>query len=186
MQLIRNLNKGFKLLLKDKQEITFTYDFLKASLEWKRKPNKIRVDKNSELYNKSMKSFLQNDDIEMYSTDNEVKSITAERFIRTSKNKIHKHMASVSENAYIDKLDDIISEYNNTYHSTINMKPVDVESNNYIDSSEEINNNSNNNNNNNNNNKDHKYKIGDIVRTSKYKNWNFSRKKVVKNKLKRI
>ena len=180
MQLIRNLNKGFKLLLKDKQEITFTYDFLKASLEWKRKPNKIRVDKNSELYNKSMKSFLQNDDIEMYSTDNEVKSITAERFIRTSKNKIYKHMASASENAYIDKLDDIISEYNNTYHSTINMKPVDVKSNNYIDSSEEINNN------NNNNNKDPKYKIGDIVRSSKYKNWNFSRKKVVKNKLKRI
>ena len=126
-----------------------------------------------------MKSFLQNDDIEMYSTDNEVKSITAERFIRTSKNKIYKHMASASENAYIDKLDDIISEYNNTYHSTINMKPVDVKSNNYIDSSEEINNN-------NNNNKDPKYKIGDIVRSSKYKNWNFSRKKVVKNKLKRI
>ena len=129
-----------------------------------------------------MKSFLQNDDIEMYSTDNEVKSITAERFIRTSKNKIYKHMASVSENAYIDKLNDIISEHNNTYHSTINMKPVDVKSNNYIDSSEEINNN----NNNNNNNKDPKYKIGDIVRSSKYKNWNFSRKKVAKNKLKRI
>ena len=105
-----------------------------------------------------MKSFLQNNDIEMYSTHNEGKSVVAERFIRTLKNKIYKYMTSISKNVYIDKLDDIVNKYNNTYHSTIKMKPVDVKSSTYIDSSKEI------------NDKDPKFKIGDIVRISKYKN----------------
>ena len=83
----------------------------------------------------------------MYSTQNEGKSVVAERFIRSSK--IYKYMTSVS------KLDDIV---NNTSHSTINVKPVDVKSNTYIDSSKEI------------NNKDPKFKIGDIVKILKYKN----------------
>ena len=69
----------------------------------------------------------------MYSTHNEVKSVAAERFIRTLKNKIYKHMTSISKNVYIDKLDDIVNEYNNTYHRTIKMKSVDVKDNNYID-----------------------------------------------------
>ena len=56
------------------------------------KPNKIWVDKDSEFYNRSMKSFLQNNDIEMYSTHNEGKYVFAERFIRTLKNKIHKYI----------------------------------------------------------------------------------------------
>ena len=94
----------------------------------------------------------------MYSTHNEGKSVVAERFIRTLKNKIYKYMTSVSKNVYIDKLDDIVNKYNNTYHSTIKMKPVDVKSNTYIDSSKEI------------NNKNPKFKIGDIFRISKYKN----------------
>ena len=62
----------------------------------------------------------------MYSTNNEGKSIVAERFIRTLKTKIYKYMTSISKNVYIDKLDDIVNKYNNTYHSTIKMKPVDV------------------------------------------------------------
>ena len=94
----------------------------------------------------------------MYLTHNEGKSVTAERFITTLKNKIYKYMTSISKNVYIDKLDDIVNKYNNTYHSTIKMKPVDVKSNTYIDYSKEI------------NNKDPKFKIGDIVRISKYKN----------------
>ena len=69
-----------------------------------------------------MKSVLQNDDIEMYSTNNEGKSVTAERFIRTLKNKIYKYMALISKNVYIDKLDDIVNKYNITYHSAIKMK----------------------------------------------------------------
>ena len=62
----------------------------------------------------------------MYSTHNEVKSLVAERFIRTLKNKIYKHMTAVSKNVYIDKLDDIVNEYNNTYHRIIKMKPTEV------------------------------------------------------------
>ena len=62
----------------------------------------------------------------MYSTDIEGKSVVAERFIRTLKNKIYKYMTSVSENMYIDKLTDIDNEYNNTYHSSIKVKPADV------------------------------------------------------------
>ena len=73
-----------------------------------------------------MKSFLQNDDIEMYSTHNKGKSVVAERFIRTLKNKIYKYMTSVSKNVYIDKFDDIVNKYNNTYLSTIKIRPVDV------------------------------------------------------------
>ena len=68
---------------------------------------------------------------------NEGKSVIAEKFIRTLKNKIYKHMTSISTNLYTDKLDDIINKYNNTYHSTIKMKPVDVKSSPYIDSSKE-------------------------------------------------
>ena len=70
----------------------------------------------------------------MYSIPNEVKSVVAERFIRTVKTKIYKYMTSVSKNVYIGKLEDIVNEYNNTYHRTIKMKPVDVKDNTYIDS----------------------------------------------------
>ena len=69
-----------------------------------------------------MKSWLQDDNIEMYSTDNEEKSLVAERFIRTLKAKIYKYTTSMSKNVYIDKLDDIVNKCNNTYHSAIKMK----------------------------------------------------------------
>ena len=62
----------------------------------------------------------------MYSAHNEGKSVVAERFIRTLKNKIYKHMTVISKNVYFDVLDDIIDKYNNTYHSTIKMKPIEV------------------------------------------------------------
>ena len=69
----------------------------------------------------------------MYSIHNDEKSVVAERFIRTLKTKIYKHMTSVSKNVYINKLDDTLYEYNNTYHRAIKMTPVDVEDNTYID-----------------------------------------------------
>ena len=78
--------------------------------------------------------------------------------MRTFESKIYKYMTSLSKTVYIDKLDDIVNRYNNIYHRTIEMKPVDVKSNTYINSSKEINDN------------DPKFKIGDIVRISKYKN----------------
>ena len=87
----------------------------------------------------------------MYSTHNEGKSVVAERFIRTLKSKIYKYMTSMSKNVYIDKLDDI-------YHTTIKIKPIDVKDNAYINADKEI------------NNKDPKFKVGDRVRISKYKN----------------
>ena len=62
-----------------------------------------------------MKSWLKKNDIEMYSMHNEKKSVDAERFIRTSKTKTYKYMTSILKNVYIDKLDDIVSKYNNTY-----------------------------------------------------------------------
>ena len=94
----------------------------------------------------------------MYSTHNEGKSVVAERFISTLKNKIYKYMTSISRNVYIDKLDDIINEYNNTYHRTIKMEPIEVKDNAYINIGNEVNNN------------DPKLKVGDNVRISKYKN----------------
>ena len=73
-----------------------------------------------------MKSFSQNNDIKMYSTHNKGKSVVAERFIRTLKNKIYIYTTSVSKNVYIDKLDYIVNKYNNLYYNTIKIKPVDV------------------------------------------------------------
>ena len=104
-----------------------------------------------------MKSLLEKITIEMYSTHNEGKSVVAERFIRTLKNKIYKHITSISKNVYIDKLDDIVKEYKNTYHKTIKMNPVDVKDDTYIDSSKEV------------NDKDPKFQVGDHVRISKHK-----------------
>ena len=141
MQLIGKFNKGFRFLLcfiyskyvwviplKDKKDFTITNAFHKILNESNSKPNKIWVDKGSEFYNRSMKPFLQND-IEMYSTHNEGKTVVVEGSIRTLKNKIYKYMTSISKNVYIDKLHDIINKYNNIYHSTIKMEPVDVKSN---------------------------------------------------------
>ena len=81
--------------------------------ESNQKPNKTWVDKGSEFYNISFKKWLKDNDIEMYSTNNEGKSVVAERFIRTLKTKIYKYMTSISKNVYIDKLDDIVNQYNN-------------------------------------------------------------------------
>ena len=94
----------------------------------------------------------------MYSTHNEEKFVIAERFIRTLKNKIFKHMTAVSKNVYFDVLDDIVNKYNNTVHRTIKMKPIDVTDDSYAEYNEDF------------NKKDPKFKVGDHVRISKYKN----------------
>ena len=105
-----------------------------------------------------MKSFLQNNNIEIYLAHNEGKSVVAERFIRTLKNKIYKYMTSMSKSVYIDKLDDIVNKHNNTYHGVNKRKPVNVKSSTNIDFNKE------------NNKESPKFKIGDNVRISKYKN----------------
>ena len=100
---------------------------------------------------------MVDNDIVMYSTHNEGKSVIAERFIRTLKTKIYEYMTSISKNMYIDKLDDIVDEYKNTYHTTIKIKPIDVKDNTYINTDKEF------------NDKGPKFKVGDHVRISKHK-----------------
>ena len=95
----------------------------------KRKPNKIWIDQCSEFYHTHFKKWLKNNNIEIYSTHNEGNSAVAERFIRTLKNKIYKHMTVILKNVYFDVLDNIVDEYNDTYHKTIKMKPIDGKSN---------------------------------------------------------
>ena len=92
----------------------------------------------------------------MYSTHNEEKSVVAVRFIRTLRTKIYKYMTSLSKYVFIDKLDDAVSKYNNTYQSTIKKKPVHVENDTYIDFKKEV------------NDVDPKFKVGDHVRISKF------------------
>ena len=94
----------------------------------------------------------------MYSTFNEGKSVIAERFIKTLKNRIYKHMTSIGKNVYFNVLDDIVNKYNNTYHGSIKMKPKDVTDSVFVEYSEES------------NKKDPKFKTGDNARISKYKN----------------
>ena len=173
MQLLSKYNKGIRFLLcvidifskyawfvplKDKKGINIVKAFQSILKQSNRKPNKIWVDKGSEFYNAYFRKWLRDNDIVMYSTHNEGKSVVTERFIRTLESKIYKYMTSISKNVYIDKLDDIVYEYNNTYHTTIKMKPTDVKDNTYINADKEI------------NNKDPKFKVGDHVRISKYKN----------------
>ena len=173
MQLLSRYNKGIRFLLcvidifskygwviplKDKKGISIVKAFQIILKQSNSKPNKIWVDKGSEFYNDYFKKWLRDNDIVMYSTRNEGKSVIAERFIRKLKGKIYKYMTSISKNVYIDKLDDIVDEYNNTYRTTIKMKPIDVKDNTYINTNKEI------------NNRDPKFKVGDPVRISKYKN----------------
>ena len=172
MESLSKFNKGIKYLLcaialfskyawvtlvKDKKGTSIVNAFQKIITKG-RKLNKIWVDQGSELYNQSLKDFLKINNIEMYSTYNEGKSVVAERFIRTLKNKLFKHMTAISKNVYFDALDDIVNKYNNTVHRAIKMKPIDLTSDSYAEYNEDS------------NKKDPKFKIGDHNRISKYEN----------------
>ena len=149
---------AFVVPLKDKKRISIVNAFNKIIKQSGRKPNKIWVDQGSEFYNNVFKKWLSDNDINMYSTCNEGKSVVAERFLRTLKNKLYKHMTATSKSVYYDVLDDVVNKYNNTKHSTIKMKPIVVKNNDkrvYIDE---------------NNKKDSRFKVGDRVRISKFKN----------------
>ena len=172
MQSLRRKNKGIRYLLcaidlyikyafiiplKDKKGISIVNAFNKIMKQSNRQPNKIWIDQGGEFYNHNFKIWLSHNDIIMYSTYNEGKSVVAERFIRTLKNKLYKHMTATGKNVYYDVLDYVVNEYNNTKHNTIKMKPIDVEDNErvYIDEHNE---------------KDSRFKVGDRVRISKFKN----------------
>ena len=145
-------NKGIKYLLcaidlfskyawviplKDKKGTSIVNAFQKIILEV-RKPNKIWVDQGSEFYNQSFTDFLKINNIEMYSTFIEGKSVVAERFIRTLKNKIFKHMTTISKNVYFDVLEDIVNKYNNTVHKTIKTKPINVTNDSFAEYNEDL------------------------------------------------
>ena len=155
MQSLTKKNKGIKYLLcaidlfskyafviplKDKKGISIVNAFNKIIKQSNRKPNKIWVDQGSEFYNRAFKKWLSDNDI-----------------IRTLKNKLYKHMTATGKNVYYDVLDDVVNEYNNSKHNTIKIKPIDVGDNKrvYIDEH---------------NDKDKRFKVGDKVRISKFKN----------------
>ena len=104
--------------MKDKKGITIFNAFQKILKKSNRKPNKTWVDKGIKFYNRSMKSWLEKNSLEIYSTHNEGKSVITERFIKTVKNKIYKYMTSISKIVYIDKLDGLVNKYNNGYRNT--------------------------------------------------------------------
>ena len=175
MTLISKFNKGIKYLLcvidlfcryawvigylKNNKGETIVEGFQKILNNSGRKSNKIWVDHGSEFYNNTFKGFLKENDIEMYSTFNEGKSVVAERFIKTLKSKIYKHMTYIRKNVYFDVLDDTARKYNNIVHSSIKMKPKDVTDYSFIEYIEKS------------HKKDPKFKVGDHVRISKYKNF---------------
>ena len=153
MQSLSKFNNGCKYLLcaidlfskyawviplRDKKG-TSTVKAFQRIISQGRKPNKIWVDQGGEFYNKSFKDFLKINNIKMYSTYNEGKSVVAERFIKTLKNKIFKHMTAISRNVDVDVLNDIANKYNNAVHKTINMKPFDVTDDYYAKYNEEFN-----------------------------------------------
>ena len=161
MQLISNFNKGIRfslcatyifgkdawgIPLKDKKGITIVSAIQKVLNKSDRQPNKIWSDKSSEFYNRSMKSWLEKMGLKCIQlTMKENQSLLKD--LLELKNKIYKHVTLISKNVYIDKLDDIVNECNNTYHRTNKMKPIDVKNNTYIDFGKE------------NNDKDSKFKL---------------------------
>ena len=114
---------AFVIPLKEKKGISIANAFNKITKQSNRKRNKIWVDQGSEFHNNVFKKWLSDNDIIMYSTYNEGKPVVAERFIRTLKNKLHKHVTATGKNAYYDVLDDVVNKYNNIKRSTIQMKP---------------------------------------------------------------
>ena len=154
MQLMSKYSKGIRFLLcfidlfrkyvwvvplKDKRGISIVNSFQNILDNSKRKPNKIWVDPGSEFYSNTIEKWLKENGIERYSTYNEGKSVVVERFIRILKNKIYKHMTAMSKKFYFDVLDYIVDKYNNTYHQTIEMKPIDVKSGSYAEYSVDCN-----------------------------------------------
>ena len=173
MKLISKYNKAIRYLLcvidlfsryawvirlKNKIGESIVEGFKKILDDSNRKPNKIWVNHGSEFYNNKFKSSLKENDIEIYSIFNEGKSDVVERFIKTFKNKIYKHMTTIGKNVYFNDLNNIVKKYSNNVHSSKKMKPKDVNDYSFVEYDEETNKIS------------PKFKVGDNVRISKYKN----------------
>ena len=149
MQSLSKYNEGIRYLLcvidlfskyawviplKDKKGASIVNSFKEILSNSNTKPNKIWVDQGSEFYNKSFKDFLKINNIKMYSTYNERKSVVGERFIRTLKNKLFKNITSIQQNIHFDI--HFVDKYNNTVHKTIQMKPIEVTDDSYAEYNE--------------------------------------------------
>lgn len=139
MKEFANSNKGTKFLLnvidlfskyawsvplKDKTGESIVEAFNKITIT--RKPNKLWVDKGKEFYNKAFDKWLQSKNISIYSTFNEGKAVVIERFNRTMKARMWKYFTAHDTKKYINILDKLIDQYNNNYHSSIKMTPVEA------------------------------------------------------------
>ena len=137
MQQFSKQNKGFKYLLtvidlfskfawaislKTKTGKEMIEAFLKLLRH--RNPKKLWTDAGKEFLNKEFKKFLTGNDIELYQTYNEGKAVVVERFNRTLKEKMWRYFTESQSNKYLEVLPQILSAYNNTFHSTIKMTPV--------------------------------------------------------------
>ena len=143
--------------MKDKKAKIAFHGFAEIVNQSNHKPKNLWVDQGTEFYNNCMQKWLDDNDILMYSTHNEAKSVVAERFIRTMKDKIYKKMTANDSKSYLGYLNKLVDQYNNTYHRSIDKEPVDVD---YSVLTEEIESNL----------KTPKFKVSDRVRITKYKN----------------
>ena len=112
---------GWMIPLKDKTGKSVASALRTIFKESSRKPQKMWVDKGKEFYNKDVKNL-----VEIYSTENEEKSSVVERWNRTMKDKMFRYFTANSTRKYIDVLDDLVDQYNNTKHRSIKMTPVEA------------------------------------------------------------
>ena len=141
MQSFSQYNKGFKYLLNvidvfskyawsiplmDKTGKTITNAFERIVKTSKRKPNKLWVDQGSEFFNRTMDQWLKNNNIKRYNTYNEGKAVVVERFNRTLKTRMWKYFSANNSYNYIDVIDDLLWQYNNSRHRSIKMKPKEA------------------------------------------------------------
>jgi len=141
MQEWSNENKGYRYMLnvvdvfskyawsvplKDKTGMTVLNGFKQIVKESERKPKNIWVDQGKEFYNKNMNEWLKENEINRYSTYGEHKSAVVERFNRTLKTNMWKRFTAENTRNWINMLDKLMTDYNNKYHSTIKMTPVEA------------------------------------------------------------
>ena len=117
---------GWIVPLKDKKTESVSLAFDLIFKKSKRKPEKLWTDKGSEFISKHFKEFLKKNSIKLYHTENEEKSSIVERWNKTMKNKMWKMFSANNNTVYWDKLDKLVDDYNNTYHSSIEMTPTEA------------------------------------------------------------
>ena len=143
--------------LKDKKGKAVLNTIIEIVNESNHKPNKLWVDQGRDFYNKPKQEWLDNNDILMYSTHSEGKSVIADRFMKTLKAKIYKKITANDNKSHLPYLNKLVDQYNNTYHHFINKKLINAD---YSASTQNIETNP----------KAPKFKVNDSVRIPKYKN----------------